>query len=296
MTDNAWSNPFDPGDRQAFIAYARGEEDGGLGPDCSIEPTTLRFAFLLGPDDIGSDSSPLEIDVLAMAADAATSATAVDDQNTGTGRPGWLTTRTQDPLLGQSKVVPRSMLIMAGGLGVVVQASQIVVPAFQATPASSKWTPAAAAADALGGLQAAFDAMTVEVTNGRVRYFECTGHEATSFGSSEVGVFGPPRIVTTDTGVSTMSDVLYAGRVSEKMRGWWQAPVPLIIGADEQLEIGLTIPRATPWPIVAGTRFRVDVLMPCIIARLTKGKNKGGADCPPGGGGMRRQIPGKTRW
>ncbi len=310
MGSEAWSCPFSDYDVETYVRDMRVR----YGPNVVIEYKTLKYAFLLGSasGDIGNAAGPLVLDVLGRAADIATAAGPVDSTAANSGTPGAVTTRPQEPVLGNGGTLPQGTSILIGGIGVVVMMPLIVAPGSTVTPEDDEFAAALAADDALNGVQAAFDCGMYTLSDARNQKCAVSGHEAVSYGSSRVAVFGPP-LTTVDGEVASL---LYSGQVSAKDRGWARISPAFFDGggaapggatvAASQLKVQAFIPRSTAWPLGedADRRFRVEVLLPSLIAY--QGAN-GAFVCDPAtglpvrqtpvvGGGSNQRIQPPARW
>jgi len=259
---NVWSNAISDADRIAFIDSVA-NEFGDESVD--IEDVTLSYEFMLAQGAVGGANALATYDVIAMAAADATAAGPTDLPLVS--QPEWITTRTLDPTTGaQNKVLPRSLQVLIGGIGVVVQVSSLLAPGIDTSFVDPRYDPAAVAADLLHGIQAAFDSSTIEITNGRIRRAEVKGHEAVSYGASRVALYTPATVSAGGANI----DPIYSGQQSTKDRGWRRLK-PIVFGSDQQIGCTLYVPRSTLWPIPVTTRIRVGVMMPSLIARASKG-------------------------
>ncbi len=308
---SAWSSPFSDYDTEIFISDMRRR----YGANAVIEHETLKWAFLLGnaATDFGQASGALDLDVIARSSDVATAAGPTDVNAAGSGVPGMSTTRPQEPVLGNGGTLPVGTSVLIGGLGVVVLMPLVVARAHLAIESATadQWEAALVADDALAGVQAAFDCAMIRIADARNYKVGVSGHEAVSYGSSRVAVYGPP--VTTAAGV--VESVLYSGQVTSKDRGWARICPQYFDGGGtynnvnvpaSQLKVSMEIPRSTAWPIRTGTRFRVEVMAPALVAY--QGAN-GAIVCdpatgmpipanqlPPAQGGSNQRIQPPRRW
>lgn len=298
---DTWASPFAPEDYRDFGDLI----ESILGAGGVVEESTLKWAFMVAPTLVGTATNPLLLDVIKLANDAATAAGPTDNTAAGVAMPESPTTLPIEPAINDKGLVPVGTSILCGGIGVVVNTGIIQLPAFDGAPSDPEATYAYAAAadDAVGGIQAAFDAGIIAIGDARTQKARLTGHETTTYGASRVGAWGPP--VETAGTPAVAERVLYAGQVAAKDRGWAAInPVYFDGGgngrAASQLRIGLAIPRSTNWPLRTSTRMRVEVMMRCLVGYQGSAGNIAcdpalGTPVPPPTSGY-QQIVGKRRW
>jgi len=286
-SDSVFPTVFSQEASDDFVAQVL--EDWGLvdaagqliGPGITVEHQDLQAVYTLGAADVGNDQTPLVVDILQAAyresgGTGPRGAGPTDDP--AVAQPSWITSNTPDPKL-DGKPLPDTVAVLIGAIAVRVDVPPVTLDVGRVTTETTgTYTIDAAIADALHGIQHAFDASVLEVRNAQNLVARVAGMLSTSYGSSRVALITPPVVET-----ESLIEPIYSGQQLLRDRGWTRLSRAYVLGSQQQLAIRHTIPRSNPWPLRPAVgespadRIRVTVSFPgSLVARRDTGKGTGG--------------------